>query len=231
MTRFIRYDLRTTDVDRARRFYDEALGIDFADAVGLVVGPLPEPARARGAPSHWLGRLGVDDLDATLARFLEAGAERLGPSITSADGASWTALRDPFGAVVALGTGANGMVTRPPVRWHHLHTKDLDGAWSFYARTFGWTETGTMPSADVEGGYRTFAWADGGEPIGTMANTARLPGVHTHWLHSFGVADLDATAAKIVAAGGEVFRRAEANGMRLAGCHDPQGAAFGIVSR
>src|SRR6185295_17780185 len=60
---FARYDLRTTDPGAAR----------------LAVWQLHEQARARGAPAHWLGNVGVTDVDATLRRWLALGAEPLGP--------------------------------------------------------------------------------------------------------------------------------------------------------
>ena len=72
---FARYDLRTTDPDAARRFYAVVLGLDFdAPAAAdepetLAVWPLHDQARARGAPAHWLGNIGVTDVDATARRL------------------------------------------------------------------------------------------------------------------------------------------------------------------
>jgi predicted enzyme related to lactoylglutathione lyase len=63
-----------------------------------------------------------------------------------------------------------------------------------------------------------------------MANTARMPGVHPHWLYFFPVADLEGTVAKIGSRGGEVLGSPVTlpNGARVVPCHDPQGAAFGL---
>lgn len=96
--RFHHFELRTTDVTAARKFYEAVL---LAPLDALVT-ELPAAARARGAPAHWLGHLHVDDLDRTVASFLEAGAERLGPARTTDDGAPIIGLRDPLGAAVAL---------------------------------------------------------------------------------------------------------------------------------
>ncbi len=99
MTRFCRLQLRTTDVPAARRFYGALLGDDGVDIV-----PLGAEAIARGARSHWLGHLGVADVESAARAFVADGATRLG--LTGASGApagGVAVLRDPGGAVVAPG--------------------------------------------------------------------------------------------------------------------------------
>ncbi len=232
---FCRYDLRTTDPDAARSFYSEVVGLDFTETPSsegssmLGVWLLHEQARARGAPAHWLGHVGVADLEATVTRLLALGSERLGPTVQANDGTPYAKLRDPSGAVVAM----RAIPRRPrgsPVAWHHHHTRDLDRAWAAYSEVFGWTNAGTIDVANTEGGYRMFAWDGSGEPVGSMANTARLPGVHPHWLYFFPVADIDGTIAKVRARGGEIIANQATlpNGDRIVPCHDPQGAAFGL---
>ena len=71
MTRFCRFALRTTDVPAARLFYRLLLGDDDAD-----IGPLPAEAIARGARPHWLGQLGVADVESAARAFVEKGALR-----------------------------------------------------------------------------------------------------------------------------------------------------------
>src|SRR3954464_1594999 len=120
---FCRYDLRTTDPDAARVFYSDVVGLDFPEGTSaqqssvLAVWPLHEQARARGAPAHWLGQLGVADFEATVRRLVELGGERLGPTVHASDGTAFTTLRDPAGAVV----GVRGSAQKPrnaPVAWH-----------------------------------------------------------------------------------------------------------------
>jgi predicted enzyme related to lactoylglutathione lyase len=107
--RFVRYELRTTTVDEARAFYAELLGGDlWGDDVGIA--PLPDQALARGARPHWLGHLGVGDVDGTVNRLVALGAQQLGPTVRGAS-ASHAIVRDPFGAVVALNS-----TTAPPHR-------------------------------------------------------------------------------------------------------------------
>ena len=232
---FCRYDLRTTDPDAARSFYSDVVGLDFTEARSsdepsvLAVWPLHEQARARGAPAHWLGHIGVADVEAMVHRLLALGSERLGPTVRANDGTAFAALRDPLGAVVAVRESTR-RPRRAPVVWHQLHTRDLDRSWAVYSELFGWTHTETRDVADPVGGHRMFAWDGSGKSVGSMANTARWPGVHAHWMFYFPVADLEGSLAKVLAAGGRVVASAMVlpNGDRIAPCEDPQGAAFAL---
>jgi len=232
---FCRYDLRTTDADAAREFYSDVVGLDFTEGHSpepssmLAVWPLHEQARARGAPAHWLGQLGVADLEATVHRLVELGSERLGPTVRANDGTTYATLRDPTGAVVAV-RGSTQKPRGAPIALHLLHTPDLDRAWAAYSELFGWTHTETLDVADVVGGLRMFAWDDSGKSVGGMASTAGAPQIHPHWLYFFPVADLDRSVAKARAKGGRVLNTPVLpNGDRLAPCEDPQGAAFGLI--
>lgn len=233
---FCRYVLRSTDVDAGRRFYADALDLELpsggtAESL-LEAWPLHERARAMGAPSHWLGHLAVDDAEAGAEQLVSLGGERLGPTVQTHEGTRFAGLRDPFGAVVAVRqcapTAAQG-----PVAWHQLHAKDAERAAEVYSKLFGWAQVQTLNVADPEGGHRLFAFSENNDPVGSIANTARWPGVHTHWLFYFPVLGIDAAVARVRSLGGTARdpilfpdgRR------RLAACEDPQGAAFGLVER
>jgi predicted enzyme related to lactoylglutathione lyase len=231
---FCRYDLRTTDPDAARSFYSAVVGLDFTaappsgEASMLAVWPLHEQARARGAPPHWLGQLGVVDVEAMMRRLIELGSERLSPTLHAADGTAFATLRDPLGAVVAV-RATTERPRRAPVVWHQLHTRDLDRAWAVYSELFGWTHTETLDVADPVGGHRMFSWDGSGTSVGSMANTARWPGVHAHWLFYFPVTDIEGAIGKVRAKGGQALAPTTLpNGDRLAPCEDGQGAAFGL---
>jgi predicted enzyme related to lactoylglutathione lyase len=236
MMAFCRYDLRTTDVEAARAFYTEVLGLEFGasspeEPSPLAVWPLHEQARARGAPAHWLGHIGVADVDAMAGALAARGSERFGPTLRSADGTAFAMVRDPFGAVLAV-RATTEKPRRPPVAWHQLHTRDLEGSWAAYSELFGWIHTETLDVPDPPGGYRLFAWEGSGKTVGGMGNTARSPGVHAHWLFCFPVPDLDACAVDVRARGGTVGSPVVLpNGDRLVPCEDPQGAAFGLYQR
>ncbi len=231
--RFTKYELRTTDPDAAHAFYLDALGLDVRAMPGLALSLLPERARANGAPAHWLGHIGVDDVDAVVERFVALGAQTVGPP-QERDGSRWVILRDPLGAIVAVSSTMN---TPSPsvVAWHHLHTTDRERAFGAYRALFGW-----IAREEWMGEHRTFSWsghgnghenAQGAEGpvVGGVADSARRPGVHTHWLFYFAVPDLVVAMAKVRAGGGLVLSPVELpTGQRLVACEDPQGAAFGL---
>jgi uncharacterized protein len=230
---FCRFDLRTTDPSAAQKFYSEVVGLDFAGLPGepsmLAVWLLHEQARARGAPPHWLGHIGVADVEATVSRLVERGSEPLGRPLRASDGTAFATLRDPSGAVLAVRVSTR-TPARSPVAWHHLHTRDGDRAWDVYSQLFGWVHAETIDVADPVGGYRVFAWESFGPSVGSIANTARWEGVHPHWLFYFSVADIENTLARVHAHGGQTPTAATVlpNGARIAACEDGQGAAFGL---
>lgn len=231
---FCRYVLRTLDVDAARRFYAEAIALvvppgESAGPSTLEAWPLHEQARARGAPPHWLGQIGVEDVDRAADRLVALGSERLGPTMRGIDGVPFTNLRDPLGAVVGLRAGGEIREDRP-VAWHQLHTRDVERAWATYAELFGWARTETAELPEPIGVQWRFAWSAGGPPVGSMGNTARSAGVHPHWLFCFPVGDVDAAAARVRALGGTAQDPfVLPDGSAFAACEDPQGAAFGLV--
>jgi predicted enzyme related to lactoylglutathione lyase len=94
---FFRYELRTTDVPAARRFYADVFGPQFWGA-DLSASALPERAVALGAPPHWLGHIGVSDVAAAARRSMESGGQSLGPIEEYPDGSVCAVFRDPFGA-------------------------------------------------------------------------------------------------------------------------------------
>jgi predicted enzyme related to lactoylglutathione lyase len=232
---FFRYDLRTTapdGPDGARRFYAAVLGLDLdAEPASLAVWPLHEHARARGAPAHWLGSVAVDDVDVALGRLVSLGSEPLGPIVRAHDGARFAVVRDPLGAVMAVRDRAEGRspLEPSPVVWHQLHTREVDRAVQVYGELFDWSATETAPIPGLDGAHHLFAWTPGAPIVGSMANTASWPGVRTHWLFYFPVADVDHAVAEVVAHGGSTRGAFELpDGHRMAPCDDPQGAAFGL---
>ncbi len=227
---FCRFDLRTTDAVAARAFYTRVFGHDR-----MTIWPLHEQALARGARPHWLGRIAVEDLEATAIAFVERGAERFGPTIAMSDGGKATVLRDPGGAVVAVGTPPEGAAAEAArggasdVVWYVLNTRDAARALATYGELFGWS-FGEPRALGAHGTFRELAWRAGAESAGMISDIADRPGVHPHWLFCFETASLTEALATVRAAGGLALDPVELpNGARLAVCDDPQGAAFGLI--
>lgn len=237
---FVSYDLRTTDLDAAEAFYGAVAGwrvprsgdsrAFFAgeQRVGSLMA-LPERARAQGAPAHWLGQVGVEDVEASARRVVALGGQQLGPVLPTADGGRLATLKDAQGAVFAVSSG--GRERRPEVIvWHELYTTDRARAWSAYAELFGWRASSLLELGPPVGAYQLFTWEGAERDMGAMGDMARLPGVHTHWLFYLAVKDLDAALAKTRELGGVVINgpMQVPGGSRVAQCEDPQGAAFAL---
>lgn len=217
LSRFCRYELRTTDVDAASSFYDAVLG---GRGDGIVA--LPEAARARGAPAHWLGHVGVDDVGAVTARFEARGATRLGPP-----GAPVAILRAAGGEIFALCRA--GATSHAGVVWHLLHTDGALRSATDYGDVLGWSIDAPIDRGPL-GTMRDVAWSAGEPAAGAMVDVVGRTGVHTHWLFFFGVSSLDAAVEAVRARGGKVIGpMVAADGARIAVCDDPQGAAFGLL--
>ncbi len=218
--RFATFELRTTDVDGARTFYSDVLGAGLPP-----ISPLHERARALGAPAHWLGHVAVPDLEKVIAQFVQHGGQQLGPLTTTADGAPLAVMRDPFGSVIGIRAFTE---ERSSMAWHQLHTVDQEKALDFYNAVFGWR--GVDALANGEDRFLVFAWDSVHPPVGTIANTARIAGVHPHWLFYFDVDDLDAAIARATERGAEVIRGPfrGPRGSRIAVLHDPQRAELGL---
>ncbi|XXF77793.1 VOC family protein [Myxococcaceae bacterium GXIMD 01537] len=234
------YELRTTNLEAAREFYtrvarleaDVHPGRTLLRAEGRLLGaisPLPERAASQGAPPHWLGHIGVADVEAHVRRFVALGATQLGPTQRSAEGTSVALLRDPLGAIVALSSRAD-LTAHPRVAWHELHSKDEARAASLYSEMFGWRLTQTLPLGDALGLYQLYTWKQDGTSVGGMSSAARLPGIHPHWLFYFDVGSIDEALADVRALGGRVLNGPQpvSNGARVAQCEDPQGGAFAL---
>jgi predicted enzyme related to lactoylglutathione lyase len=238
MNPFFLYQLRTTDPAGARAFYTAVFGNAEAD-----VFPLHEQAIARGARAHWLGFVQVNDVEKAASAFIARGALQLGPK-WDRDGLEGTVLRDPGGAVVALGkppaTSAAGSkpasVFRTEIGWHLLHTAHVERAKVDYRDLFGWDFKEPIETAE-HGAFHPFAWAAGGPVVGAMTDIVARPGVHPHWLFAFRVSSLEGalTAARSKASWLQepvaLSNAALADGNGFAVCDDPQGAAFALIER
>lgn len=223
--RFDRYILRTINLEGARTFYAGLLGEVFWRGTVEIV-PLPDRARAAGAPAHWLGSIGVAEPDVMAARLCDAGAITLGPPRPLENGRLHP-LKDPSGAVMAVGPShASG----EPAVWHAHLSLDPEASSQVYARTFGW-HMGAGGITGTGDRYRPFGWTPEGESAGSFLDGARRPGIHTQWLFFFAVDDLDAAAARVRRLGGTALTEVDSGAGTLLPCDDPQGAAFGLWQR
>jgi len=110
--------------------------------------------------------------------------------------------------------------------WVDLGSPDLDASIEFYRGLFGW-DVPESANSEATGGYRQAM--KGGKPVGGMMPLMQ-EGQPPAWTSYVSVADADATAAAVKAAGGSVI--AEPMDVmelgRMAVFTDPGGAFFGI---
>lgn len=247
--RFVWYELMTTDPAAAAAYYQAVVGwtaspgqvpgIDYTllssphgYAGGLMA--LPPEAAAKGAPPFWAGYIGVDDLDAAIARIGAAGG-RLQEAPMAVEGVGrFACLADPQGAVFMLMEPAAGssdesmpQMTDGHVAWHELYTHGHREAFAFYSQQFGWT-AGELLDLGPMGRYQLFE-IDGVPAGGMMDAPPGLP--MPCWGYYVQVPDLHAAAARVSAHGGRVLQgpMQVPGGSFVVNAVDPQGAAFSLV--
>ncbi len=225
---FSKIELRTHDIKAARAFYASVLGYEVKHIVGL-----PEVAAARGAPPHWLGHIGIGNVDECASTFVANGAQRLGPTQQTSSGGKMALMRDAGGAVVAL-SNACDEVLGVDVAWYQLLTADLEKATANYHDSLGWCMTERIDLGAV-GIAQFFSWhGDRADRVnnGMIVDIAQLPKAHPHWLFHFRVTQLATAVAAVRAGGGQVVDQAVLKGgTKIAVCDDPQGAAFALQER
>jgi predicted enzyme related to lactoylglutathione lyase len=245
---FIWYELVTTDAAAASAFYGEVIGWTARDAgvPGVnyrlfshagqdVAGHMSIPP---GAPEQmrpaWLGYIGVDDVDATVAALAADGGRVHMPATDLPGVGRMAMMADPQNVPFYVMRGASDEDSTAfsaeqagHCRWNELSTSDQEGALTFYTRHFGWSRGEAMPMGEM-GDYRFLH--HGGEMIGAVMPAQ--PGASGPlWLFYFGVEDIDAAAAKVSASLGTIHQQP----IQIPGgeyslvAADPQGVPFGLV--
>ena len=248
--RFVWYELMTTDIETAKAFYANVVGWGTRDAAmpGLTyslftVGDapvtglmnLPEDARRTGATPHWIGYVGVDDVDAAVDRIKQLGGAVHVPPTDVPNISRFSVVADPQMATLALvkglkpGQAQSAELGKPGhVGWHELLAADWEKAFAFYGELFGWQKADAHVGA--MGTYQQFS--AGGETIGGMfTKPATLP--FPFWLYYFNIGDVEAAAKRVEAGGGEILYGPTAvpGGAWIVQCTDPQGAIFALLDR
>jgi uncharacterized protein len=244
--RFVWYELITTDMPAATAFYTKVAGWNAQDAStpdlayslfttgGTAVSglmDLPLEARQQGATPRWMVYVGVADADAAAERIKRLGGAVYVPPTDSNIGRV-AVVADPqkatFGLVEGLKIGQY-RCSEPGepghVGWNELRADNWERVFAFYGELFGWQK------ADAETGpsdtYQLFSAS--GVMIGGMFTKRPIDPV-PFWLNYLDVDDLDAAAARVKAAGGEISEGPLEllDGSWIARCRDPQGAAFAL---
>jgi predicted enzyme related to lactoylglutathione lyase len=245
---FVWYELMTTDEEGAKSFYGKVVGWGIQDwegpmkyamftaEGGTVAGvmALPEEARKMGAPTHWTGYVGVEDVDAATRKVKEQGGKEDVPPSDIPEVGRFCVVADPQGASFALfkplpmeqEQPRPSMQSPGGIGWHELYAVDAAEAFDFYSGLFGWTKSQEMDMGEM-GKYHIFNIGE--QMIGGMMNKPPQMPVPA-WLYYFNVGDIDEAAARVKDNGGQVLNgpmEVPGGGWILQGM-DPQGGMFAL---
>jgi predicted enzyme related to lactoylglutathione lyase len=249
--RFTWYELMSTDPKAALDFYanltgwthqswdgDPGEGMEDMDYDLWMLGEepiagctqLPAQAQEMGAPPHWVGYVHCDDIAATKAKAIELGAHELA-SVELPEVGKIAVMHDPDHAVIGLFQSASDPTPEQApslghMGWHELMTGNYETIWPFYSELFGWEVMEDMDMGEA-GVYRMFG--RGETMLGGMFNRpAEVP--VSSWTYYVDIADVDAAAEALVAAGGQVVQGPMdvPGGGRIVQAKDPQGAMFAL---
>lgn len=241
-------ELATTDPAGAKRFYASLFGWAAEDMPagpdtvytmlrlrGLEIGALYSMGKgelAHGVPPHWNLYVAVASVDEAARKAKDLGGVLVAPPFDVMDAGRMAIVTDPTGAAFCLWQGKNSIGARlmnedGAFSWGELYTRDVPKAKAFYTGLFGWTA-----KTSTDAGMEYTEWTNGGQPIGGML--AMMPGlekVPPHWLVYFMVPDVDATAAKSKAGGGQLVLPPHdiPHVGRFSIITDAQGAAFAVI--
>ncbi len=243
---WIWYELLTSDADAALDFYTQLVGwtpskfegapSDYTilnagdDGIGGVM-PNPMPTG-----SIWLGYVGVDDVDASVAQMERLGATVHMPATTMEGVGRMAMLADPQGAMLYVMRGSSpessnafGRTAMGKVSWNELQTGDDAAALDFYGEVFGWQPDGAMP---MPWGNYSFLRVPADELAFGAVMPREKPDQPIGWTFYFRVSDIKAAHAKVKELGGTTL----SDPMEVPGgdhafhAVDPQGASFGLVA-
>jgi predicted enzyme related to lactoylglutathione lyase len=250
------YELITPDPDGAKVFYDAVvpgwtigerlpgdqdyrmIGRGDGGFAGGVL-RLTDEMRQHGARPIWLGYVGADHVDATVAKIEAKGGKTLMPAFDIPQGRI-AMVSDPQGnpfyvmkPIPPAGKeGGQSDVFSPTeeqrVSWNELTTADPVAARAFYGDLFGWTSDDFMPMGEL-GEYRFFAHE--GTTIGAVCGVQ--PGGSAGWRYYIRVPSISKAAEVVKEGGGAVAM----GPMEVPGGDfiiigkDPQDAEFALVGK
>ncbi len=250
------YELMSPDPDGSSAFYgsvvpgwsigDRAPGdqdyrmigrSDGGNAGGLL--GLTGEMQQNGARPTWMGYIGVDDVDATVARIEAKGGKLLMPAFDIPQGRIAMAA-DPQGnpfyvmkpvppeGKVEKFSDVFSLTHEQRVSWNELTTPDPVAARAFYGELFGWTSDDFMPMGEL-GEYRFFA--HNGTTIGAVCGVQ--PGGSQGWRYYIRVPSISKAVEVVKAGSGTVSMGPHEvpGGDHIIIGNDPQGAEFALVGK
>ncbi len=244
--RFVWYDLMSTDKDASLAFFKTLLGWEAADmdmgemgtysileAGGASFGGAMSMDPSAGHPSHFIGYIYCDDVDAIAARAPELGGSISYPPTDIPGVGRFAVLQDSMGAhfsaISTLPTTSHAPETDVPygcVSWSELTSADPDKSGAFYDQLFGWERKASWVAEMPD--YTIFT--QGESMLGGLFK-ADQEGMPSAWTFYFNIEDIDASVAKVTELGGSMYTeimQVPTVG-RFAVASDPTGAVFALM--
>ena len=247
------YELLSNDADASKAFYEQVMGwtVHAADPIAggmdyrmIDVGQqnfvgglmnLTDEMKSGGAKATWLFYIGVDDVDASVARIEAKGGGVLMPAFDMDGVGRMAFVHDPQGVPFYVMRGASEESSTAYDRmgmgkcnWNELASTDQAAANAFYADVFGWGYPDKMEMPDDMGDY-VFV-AVGEQVIGATMKTNgdNPPG----WTFYFRAPDIEVAADTIKANGGAVLQgpMEVPGGDMVLVATDPAGVRFGVAA-
>ena len=190
---------------------------------------------AAGVPTAWNSYIAAADVDATVAKALELGANVAIPPMDVPGSGRMAAIQDPTGASIFFWKAEapdEGRAYFGPglLAWNDLNTRDPLKAQEFYSALLGWDfkarEGSAMPYWVIE--------VDGQGQGGVMPMPAMVPAeTPSFWMPYFGTVDISADIAKATELGGSVLVAPTVveGAVSFAVLTDPMGATFALMQQ
>jgi predicted enzyme related to lactoylglutathione lyase len=250
---FIWYELVTNDMEKAVRFYSIVVGWDVKEAgmpgftyklfgkEGKDVGGMMTWAGVgmTEMPPEWIGHIHTSTLDEELTSVTADGGSIVRPAHDIPGVGRFAIVLDPQ-KVKYLLFEPDKQYTRPRleqmavanVGWHELLTDDVEEAFEYYSRRYGWQKDAAHDMGPM-GIYQTFR-TDQALYTGGMMNRKGpgIPeGIPPHWKFYFTVNDIEAAQKHALEAGGNVLLPPMdvPGGSRVLQATDDQGGHFALV--
>jgi len=256
-------DTTQPDPEAAVAFYGELFGWEFENVMppgspgyhvarirGGDVAAVSAPPEGAPPMAVWNSYVWVTDADETAGKVRAAGGSVLMEPFEVGPAGRMAVFADPAGAAFCVWRagehrGAQVVNEHASLNFNNLHTRDVDGARSFYGAVFGWDLLGVgAGSMWALPGYGDLLEA---RTPGTRENMKKLGAPErfedvvaslnpiadddadtpAHWGVTFAVDDADAIAARAAELGGNVIVAPfDAPWVRMTIIADPQGATF-----
>ena len=247
------YELMTPDPDAATKFYGAVVGWSIGEPIGgdqdyRMIGrsdggfaggvlKINEEMQSHGAKPIWLGYIGVDDVDATVAAVEAKGGKALMPAFDIPQGRI-AMVADPQGAPFyvmkpippAEKLDAQSDVFSPTepqrISWNELSTSDPAAARKFYTELFGWDDGEFMDMGEM-GEYRFLDHQ--GTRLGALCGV--MPGAQPKWRYYVRAPSIATAQQAAEASGGTIHMGPHQvpTGDYIIIGSDPEGAEFALV--